>query len=315
MMPAWGGPTQAKYSLPGLARIDGGGMIRAMQNRISTFLLGVGITLVAIPGATQWAVYEQPIAADWAALAELPDFSGVWERGGGGRGRGAAPGAGRATGAGAAPGAGRPPGPGAGRAAGGGGRGGASPTPEYAALRDQRSETPSPNQMANCLPPAMPGIMSQPYPMEFLMTPGKVTIVIEAFTQVRHIYTDGRALPEFPDPTFFGTSIGHWEGDTLIVESVGFNEFVTIGGIPHSDELKITERISLIDPDTMQIETTFTDPLALTEPYTTSATFARHRDWTIAEYICQENNRNFVTSDGTEGITLENPGGQPPPQN
>jgi hypothetical protein len=151
--------------------------------------------------------------------------------------------------------------------------------------------------------------------MEFLMTPGKVTIVIEAFTQVRHIYTDGRALPEFPDPTFFGTSIGHWEGDTLIVESVGFNEFVTIGGIPHSDELKITERISLIDPDTMQIETTFTDPLALTEPYTTSATFARHRDWTIAEYICQENNRNFVTSDGTEGITLENPGGQPPPQN
>ena len=274
-----------------------------MQHRISALLLGLGTTFFAASASTQWAVYEQPTAADWAALAELPDFSGVWERGGG-RGRGAAAGAGRA--AGAAPGAGR---------AAGGGRGGASPTPEYAALRDQLRATQGPNQMANCLPPAMPGIMSQPYPMEFLMTPGKVTIILEAFTQVRHIFTDGRELPEFPDPTFFGTSIGRWEGETLVVESVGFNEFVTMGGIPHSDELRITERISLIDPDTMLIETTFTDPLALTEPYTTSATFARHRDWTLAEYICQENNRNFVTQDGEEGIILDNPGGQPPPPN
>jgi hypothetical protein len=281
-------------------------MIRAMQHRIGTLLLGLGAALVATTASTQWAVYEQPTAADWTALAELPDFSGVWERGGGGgRGRATGPGAGRAAGAGA----------GAGRAAGTGGRGGASPTPEYAALRDQLRATQGPSQMANCLPPAMPGIMSQPYPMEFLLTPGKVTIILEAFTQVRHIYTDGRTLPEFPDPTFFGTSVGRWEDGTLIVESVGFNELVTMGGVPHSDELRITERISLIDPDTMLIETTFTDPVALTEPYTTSATFARHRDWTLAEYICQENNRNFVTSDGEEGIILDNPGGQPPPPN
>ena len=279
-------------------------MIRRMHNRIGALLLGLGTALVATSASTQWAVYEQPTAEDWAALAELPDFSGVWERGGG-RGRGAAAGAGRAAGAGA----------GGGRAAGGGGRGVASPTPEYATLRDQLRAAQGPSQMANCLPPAMPGIMQQPYPMEFLMTPGKVTIILEAFTQVRHIFTDGRELPEFPDPTFFGTSVGRWEGQTLVVESVGFNEFVTISGIPHSDELRITERISLLDPDTMLIETTFTDPLALTEPYTTSATFARHRDWTLAEYICQENNRNFVTSDGEEGIILDNPGGQPPPPN
>jgi hypothetical protein len=90
---------------------------------------------------------------------------------------------------------------------------------------------------------------------------------------------------------------------------------VTISGVPHSDQLKITERISLLDADTMQIETTFTDSLALTEPYTTSATFARHRDWTLAEYICQENNRNFVDAEGEEGIILDNPGGVPPPPN
>jgi hypothetical protein len=163
----------------------------------------------------------------------------------------------------------------------------------------------------------MPGIMGQPYPMEFLLTPGKVTIVIEAYTQVRHIYTDGRGLPEYPDPLFFGTSVGHWEDGTLVVESIGFNEFVQIGGgIPHSDEMKITERMSLLDDDTMLIETTITDPEALVEPYTTSATFARHRDWTIAEYVCQQNNRNFVDSAGGEGIVLDNPGGVPPsPQN
>ena len=81
---------------------------------------------------------------------------------------------------------------------------------------------PEENLAANCLPPGMPGIMGQPYPMEFLMTPGQVTIVIEAYNQIRHIYTDGRPLPADPDPTFYGTSVGHWEGDTLVAETVGF---------------------------------------------------------------------------------------------
>ena len=62
----------------------------------------------------------------------------------------------------------------------------------------------------------------------------------------------------------------------------------------------------------MLIETTFTDPKVLQEPYTTTATYARHRDWTLAEYICQENNRNFVDAEGREGIVLDNPGGLPP---
>jgi hypothetical protein len=254
-------------------------------------VLATAAALVTPAAISQWAVYDKPTADDWAALAELPDFSGVWERGGGG----------------------------------GFGRGGAtlSPTPEYAALRDASragavggGAVGGGGQMANCLPPGMPGIMSQPYPMEFLMTPGKVTIVLEAFTQVRHIFTDGRELPEFPDPGFFGTSTGRWDGDTLVVESVGFNDFVTIGGgLPHSDQMTITERIRLDDNDRMQIETTITDPLALTEPYVTNATFARHRDWTIAEYVCEENNRNFVDASGEDGIILDNPGGLPPPPN
>src|SRR5262249_43817992 len=115
---------------------------------------------------------------------------------------------------------------------------------QYESMRAAAARTPQPedNSTANCLPPGMPGIMGQPYPMEFLMTPGKVTIIIEAYTQVRHIYTDGRSLPEDPDPKFFGTSIGHWQGDTLVAETVGFNDHVQLArGVPHSDKMKIVE--------------------------------------------------------------------------
>ncbi len=165
------------------------------------------------------------------------------------------------------------------------------------------------NQSANCLPPGMPGIMSQPYPMEFLLTPGQVTIVIEAYSQVRHIYTDGRPLPDDPDPNFFGTSVGHWEGDTLVVQTVGFSTMTEIEPyVPHSDKMRILEKFRLADPDTMSIETTITDPQALTAPYTTNRILRRHRSWTIAEYICEQNNRNFVDPSGKAGINITPPG-------
>ena len=171
-----------------------------------------------------------------------------------------------------------------------------------------RSPQPEDNNTANCLPPGMPGIMTQPYPMEFLMTPGKVTIIIEAYTQVRHIYTDGRPLPEEPDPKFFGTSIGRWEGDTLVAETVGFNDHVQLArGVPHSDKMKIVERFKLTDTDTMTIETTITDPGVIAAPYTTTGTLRRHRDWTVSEYICEENNRNYVDQAGKAGINLTVP--------
>jgi hypothetical protein len=157
----------------------------------------------------------------------------------------------------------------------------------------------------------MPGIMGQPYPMEFLLTPGQVTIVIEAYTQVRHIYTDGRPLPPDPDLTFHGTSIGRWEDDTLVAESIGFSPLTEIErNVPHSEQMKIVERFRLTDPDTMSIQTTVTDPGVLTAPYTTTRTLKRHRTWTIAEYVCQENNRNFVDQNGKAGINLGSPGGK-----
>jgi hypothetical protein len=271
------------------------------------------LTTVVVAGVTlaQQPVYKAPTPADWAALAKLPDFSGVWERSGvGGGGNpvfGTAPNAPR----------GDPPqaaGRGTAGAAARGGRGsaaaGPSFTPQFEAMRAAAAKAPQPedNTTANCLPPGMPGIMGQPYPMEFLLTPGKVTIVIEAYTQVRHIYTDGRRLPEDPDAKFFGTSVGRWEGDTLIVETIGFSDHVQLArGVPHSDKMKIVERFRLTDPDTMTIETTVTDPGVLAAPYATTNTLRRHRNWTISEYICEENNRNYVDQSGKAGINLTPP--------
>ena len=232
--------------------------------------------LIAVTLA-QKAPAKAPAAADWAALAKLPDFTGVWEVGGG-RGRG-----------------GTPAGP--------------ALTPEYASMRDAiRAKGAEDKQSANCLPPGMPGIMGQPYPMEFLLTPGLVTIVIEAYTQVRHIYTDGRPLPEDPDLKFHGTSVGRWEGTALVVDTIGFSPLTDLAAnVPHSDKMRIRERFTLTGPDTLSIETTVTDPDVLTAPYTTTRTLQRHRSWTIAEYVCQENNRNFVDDKGKAGVRLDDP--------
>ena len=286
-----------------------------------------GLAIAAVAGTAsliaQDAILRAPTAADWAAMAKLPDFNGVWEAGAAPRAGGPGPGAGAppAGGAGAGP---RAAGPGAGAGAprtggpggpGGarGGRGGAAMqlTPEAEARRKELQSKPAEDtSAANCLPPGMPGIMGQPYPMEFLLTPGKVTIVIEAYQQVRHIYTDGRKLPDDPDPKFHGTSVGRWDGDTLVVETTGFSPLTQIAAnVPHDGNMKIVERFRLTDPDTMSIETTITDPGVLAAPFVSNRSLRRHRNWTTAEYICEENNRNSVDQSGKAGLNLTPPGG------
>jgi hypothetical protein len=161
---------------------------------------------------------------------------------------------------------------------------------------------------ANCVPNGMPSIMTQPYPLEFLFTPGKVTVLIEAYSQWRQIFTDGREHPDDPDLTFNGHSIGHWEGDTLVVDTVGFTTDTALGqsfGMRHSDRMRIVERMHLREPDLLEVETTIHDPEALTMPWTTTRLYGRHRDWNLAEYVCTQNNRNFLTEDGEAGINLE----------
>ena len=233
---------------------------------------------------------KPPTAAQWAALAKLPDWSGVWEVDWRGRHpKDASPRNGGPAGM-------LPP--------------NLKLKPKYEAMAKafQAAKKQGENvqsEAANCVPPGLPGIMTQPYPIEFLYSPGKVVILIEAYMQFRHIYTDGRKHEDDPDPTFMGDSIGHWEGDTLVVDSVGFNDVVQIApGVPHSDKLHIIERIRKADPEWMEIQTTLDDPEVLEKPYTSTAWY-HHLNDHIREYICVENNHDSTDDKGRPGFSTE----------
>jgi hypothetical protein len=160
-----------------------------------------------------------------------------------------------------------------------------------------------------CTPPGMPGIMSiGQYPIEFLFTPGRVTTHHEAWMQWRNIYTDGRSHPDDLDPTFQGDSIGHWEGATLVVDTIGIKDSVALAmGMKHSDKLHIIERMHLSaeDPDTLLVEMKVEDPVALAKPWVRTLTYKRSREWQLLEFVCAENDRNPVDSDGKTGFKRE----------
>jgi hypothetical protein len=157
-------------------------------------------------------------------------------------------------------------------------------------------------ETSNCMPPGMPGMMgSAQYPIEFLFTPGRVTTLHEAWMQTRTIFTDGRGHPEDLDPAVFGNSIGHWEGDTLVVDTVGIKTITELArGMRHSDKLHVIERIHLAkdNPDLLVDEMTMQDPEALSAPYHRTLTYRRERDWNLMEFVCAENDRNPVGEDG-----------------
>jgi hypothetical protein len=239
----------------------------------------VALAACLVLGVTDGLAAQPPAAAQWAALAKLPDWSGVWEIDW------------RNTRQ-------SPPRP------------QMKLTPEYQQRLDayRKAQQQGENlqtEGANCVPPGLPGIMSQPYPIEFLYQPDKIVMLLEAYMQFRHIYTDGRKHPEDPDPTFHGHSIGHWDKDTLVIDSVGFTESTLLaGGVPHSDKLRIVERIRKVSAEWMEIETTLIDPVVLAEPHTSTISY-RHLDDEIREYICLENNRDGADEKGRPTMNLE----------
>ena len=178
---------------------------------------------------------------------------------------------------------------------------------ELKVLQDAEAKNEEPaTESANCLPPGMPTIMFQPYDVEFLFTPGRVTIIQEAYMQVRRVFTDGRGHPTDLDPTFNGHSIGHWEGDTLVVDTVGLGHKTPLGfnRLQHGPKLDVVERIRLTAPDTLEDRMTLTDPDVLAKPWHLVRTYTRHRDEDQLEFICEENNRNPIGQDGKVSTIL-----------
>jgi hypothetical protein len=161
-----------------------------------------------------------------------------------------------------------------------------------------------PHYASYCQPPGMPGIMGVgQYPIEFLFTPGRVTVHFEAWMQWRNIFTDGRKHPDADDldPTFYGNSIGHWQGGTLVIDTIGFKTATALGmGMQHSDQMHIVERVHLMtnDPNKLVDEMTVEDPQALAKPWHATYTYHRSRTQSLLEFVCEENNRNPVNAQG-----------------
>jgi len=141
-----------------------------------------------------------------------------------------------------------------------------------------------------CLPHGVPRVMFVPLPVEIFQVPGKVLMFQEAGNEIRQIHLD-RGHPKDLDGTYNGDSVGKWEGGTLVVDTIGFNEITWVDhvGLPHTDALHVIERIHRADHDTLVDDFTIEDPKAYTKPWTASQTYHLKPGWEIAEYVCDNN--------------------------
>ena len=142
-----------------------------------------------------------------------------------------------------------------------------------------------------CFPPGVPRIYLHPFPMEIIEVPGRVIMLFEFDHFIRQIYTDGRAHNTDLGPTWMGDAIGKWDGDTLVVDTIGFNDktWLDRGGHPHSDQLHLVERFRRTDHNTLVDDVTIEDPKAYTKPWEAHLTFALHPKWNLMEQVCEDN--------------------------
>jgi hypothetical protein len=149
-----------------------------------------------------------------------------------------------------------------------------------------------------CLPPGGPRLMATPFPMEVIQLPeeDRIVMIYEGGTHIwREIHMDGRPHPArhaIDGQTFLGHSIGRWEGDTLVIDSVGYNEATWLDqwGHPHTDQLHLVEKITRPNMNTMHYEATIDDPGAYTRPWTVAWDIPWAAKQELQEYICQDNN-------------------------
>jgi len=143
-----------------------------------------------------------------------------------------------------------------------------------------------------CFPPGVPRVYLHPFPMEIVQSPSRVLMIFEFDHYIRQIWTDGRPHDTSLGPTWFGDSIGHWEGDTLVVDAIGFNDrtWLDQDGHPHSEALHVTEKFTRLNELSMRYEVTIDDPEMYTKPWTTSYLIPFVPGGELFEYICQENN-------------------------
>jgi hypothetical protein len=166
-------------------------------------------------------------------------------------------------------------------------------------VQDFRKDSP----LAHCLPVSVPFLNFRGL-SRMVQTPGLIVIMYESPNSPhRTIFMDGRQLPKDPNPTWLGYSVGHWEGDTLVVNSVGFNNegWLDVGGNPQTESLRLTERFRRPDFGHLQLEVTFDDPKTFVKPFTLRMDKTYTADTEILEDVC-ENERDSARLTG--GVKL-----------
>ena len=146
---------------------------------------------------------------------------------------------------------------------------------------------------STCMPPGIPQVFFVPYYLQIVQAPKHVIVAHEYLNQVRIIPTDGRPHPPDPDPTWNGNPVARWDGDTLVVDSIGFNDKTEINGYRHTESLHVVERFSRPAADTLQYEATVEDPNVFTGPWVIKRTFPLLPEYdALNEFVC-ENNRDY----------------------
>jgi len=174
--------------------------------------------------------------------------------------------------------------------------GGVPYQPWAEALYKQRRATLSKDDPTGyCIPGGVPRSDAVPYPFKIYNIPGVMLILYEAVHSYRQIFTDGRELPKDPNPTWMGYSIGHWDGDAMVVETSGFNDhgWLDNDGRPATDALHVTERFRRKDFGHMEIQITIDDSKAYTKPWTVTLPYNLLPDTELLEYVCNENNKDI----------------------
>ena len=142
--------------------------------------------------------------------------------------------------------------------------------------------------LTKCYPPGVPRVYFHPYPFEVIHTPKQTLLVYEYDHWMRRVFTDGRALPKDPDNIWMGTSVGRWEGNAFVVETVGFNDRTWLDriGHAHTEDLKVTERFRRIDLNHLELDITMDDPKALAKPWTATFYYEYRPNWELGEISC-----------------------------
>ena len=145
------------------------------------------------------------------------------------------------------------------------------------------------NPDAHCLPLGIAQMNAHPFPRKIIQTPTEVLLIYEGSgTTVREVYTDGRALPKDPEPWYNGYSVGHWEGDTLVVETTGLMDegWLDVRGSPITNAGKITERFRRVKYGYIELEETIDDPKVYTKPFTAKLYWRLNAETQLIEFVC-----------------------------